>query len=135
MFVKNGETLLWKTSLDIGSKLLLHTYLHTVRSNHNCWKTILWSKIEVLWAPINHLKSATTHLNERFRRKRDLSNKILSFFSRKGCKSAKCQSLRSEKIKFLAWVACRFQNVALNSKFQIVWFKSQTLTPSSFAAL
>ena len=35
--------------------------MHTVRSNQNGWKAILWSKIRVFWHCINHLKSVANH--------------------------------------------------------------------------
>ena len=53
--------------------------MHTVRSNQNGWKAILWSKIRVFWHSINHLKNVSIHSFKILccRKFVDLSNEVL----------------------------------------------------------
>ena len=44
---------------------MFQTFQMRPSKNADKWKAILWSKIGVLWAPINYLKSAGTHFFEK----------------------------------------------------------------------
>ena len=73
--------------LDCRLEVLCKNWLHTVRSNQNGWKAILWSKIRLLWHGIDHLKSAAIPFVRSYAVKNLLSKSVFEcihtkFFSK-----------------------------------------------------
>ena len=71
-----------KNEKKLTSKIAYRNYINssnTVRCNQKGWKTILWSKMWVLWHSTNHLKSAAIHSFKILCCKKfvDLSNEVL----------------------------------------------------------